>query len=78
MLPKGSIFFPLIVTPLTRGFLDLETYSTVQKFFIDTDTNALRISVHSLLIVQLNLKLYFPAPYFGNFCLNQYQIKVPS
>ena len=31
MLPKESIFFPLIVNPLRQCFLDIETYSTVQK-----------------------------------------------
>ena len=39
MLPLGSIFFPLIVAPLKRGFLYAEIYSTVQElFFDDTDT----------------------------------------
>ena len=31
MLPKGSISFTLMLAPLRCGFLDVETYSTVQK-----------------------------------------------
>ena len=56
ILPMGSIFFPLIVALLKHGFLYVEPYPTIQKLiFDDTDTNILKMCVHSLLIVKLNL-----------------------
>ena len=51
MLPMGRIFFPLIgrrffpliVAPLRRGLLHVETYFTIQKLiFDDTDTSILK------------------------------------
>ena len=38
MLPIGSIFFPLIVAHFKTGFLFVEIYSTIKKWFYDTDT----------------------------------------
>ena len=32
MLPKGSIFFPLIVASFKNGFLYVEIHSTVSQF----------------------------------------------
>ena len=67
--PMGSIFFPLIVAFLRLDFLYAETYSPVQKLiFDDMDTNMLRQCVNLLLILQLNLKLYFAVSYFDRFC----------
>ena len=38
MLPMCSIFFHLMVAPLRRGLLYIETYSTIRKLgFNDTD-----------------------------------------
>ena len=62
-LPMGSIFFSLTVAFFTC-FLYIEIYSTS---FDDMDTNILRVCVHLLLIVQLNVKLYVLVSYFGNF-----------
>ena len=68
MVPMRSIFFALIVAPFKTWFLHHETLSNVQNLiFDDTDTNLLSVCVHLLLIVQMNLKLYFAVSYFGDF-----------
>ena len=78
MLPMGSIFFLLIVAPYKTCFSLIERFSAIQKLgFDDTDTDILRTCVRLLLIVQLNLKLYFADSYFGDFCF-YLQIKIPA
>ena len=59
MLPRGSIFFPLIVALLRRCFLDNGNRLYCSKFvFIDTDmcTNNLRTRVHLLFVCFIALR----------------------
>ena len=54
MLHMESIFFQLVVAPLKRGFLYMETYSVVQTLSFDdkdTCTSILWICVFLLIIV---------------------------
>ena len=50
MLPMGSILIPLIVAPFKLWLFHKKTGSPVQNWFIDTDTNLLKMYVHLLLI----------------------------
>ena len=62
MLLMGSIYFPLIVAILGPGFLYVETFTTIQNFFL------LYGSIPNILRVCVYLKMYFAFPYFGDCC----------
>ena len=56
MLPMGSIFFTLIVAPFMMWLSRCENRS----WFINTDTNILRMRFYFLCIVLFDLFLYVP------------------
>ena len=64
----GSIFFPLIVAPFRWGFLNIETFSTIQKLIFDnTDSNILRVYVHLFLICVTKFETVFCSLIFWQF-----------
>ena len=64
----GSILFPLIIAPLKHVVSSKLKHTLPFKvIFDDRDTNILRMCVHILLIVQLNLKVYLVVSNYGDF-----------